>query len=141
MHLFSLKNPPTPWGPPQNASFYFPKFLVLSQTCKLWLSGGEDEEVGKSPIPPPPLAPFLPMRFLSFRLGKSPSFPGMTRPGWMTLKRVSAVSMGRESRQYWYASWLGMVESNPFEYSTSRKIIRTYNERFSVQILEFADSK
>ena len=63
--------------------------------------------------------------FLCFRDGILPSLPGMILPGWTILSKTSASSIGSESRQYWYASWLGIVLVRPLEYSQMRKMMRT----------------
>jgi len=71
-------------------------------------------------------APFI--CFLSFLPGILLSFPAMIRPGWTMLSRYNARSMGVESKQYWYASWLGMLLVKPCEYSHSRNMILAWRE-------------
>lgn len=66
-----------------------------------------------------------PTFFLSFLLGTSLSLPGMIFPGCIMLNITSATNIGKESRQYWYASWFGMVLVRTFEYSAMRNKIRS----------------
>lgn len=65
-----------------------------------------------------------PLALLSFLEGKSHSFPGIITPGWTTFNITRQVNIGRESRQYMYASCLGIGALNPDAYSIRRKIMR-----------------
>jgi hypothetical protein len=73
--------------------------------------------------------------FLSTRGGRSCATPGIIRPGCTTLNSVDPINISKESRQYWYASCLGIELWMPSEYSESKYDARLGDgyQQFSIE--------